>query len=75
MERHHLNPEQAGQAFLDLGARRLLPMHWGTFQLTDEPLAEPAERIQQWWRTEIGRSSRSLEILPVGGIVDLAADD
>ena len=28
-------------AFLELGARHLVPMHWGTLQLTDEPLCEP----------------------------------
>lgn len=49
MENHHLNPEQAGQAFLDCGARRMVPMHWGTFQMTDEPLSEPIERLQRWW--------------------------
>ncbi|TDI46562.1 MAG: MBL fold metallo-hydrolase [Acidobacteria bacterium] len=49
MEKHHLNPEQAGRAFLALGARHLVPMHWGTFRLTDEPLIEPVERIRRWW--------------------------
>jgi N-acyl-phosphatidylethanolamine-hydrolysing phospholipase D len=37
MEWQHLDPADAYQAFLDLGARFLLPMHWGTFDLTDEP--------------------------------------
>lgn len=49
MERYHLNPEQAGEAFQSLGARWYVPMHWGTFQLTDEPLAEPAGRARAWW--------------------------
>jgi len=49
MEKSHLNPEQAGEAFLALGARRLVPMHWGTFRLTDEPLIEPVQRIRRWW--------------------------
>jgi L-ascorbate metabolism protein UlaG (beta-lactamase superfamily) len=44
MEHYHLNPEQAGMAFLQTGARRLVPMHWGSFQLTDESLCEPADR-------------------------------
>jgi L-ascorbate metabolism protein UlaG (beta-lactamase superfamily) len=30
METQHMNPEQAVQAFVDLGARRLLAMHRGT---------------------------------------------
>jgi L-ascorbate metabolism protein UlaG (beta-lactamase superfamily) len=49
MEQQHLNPEQAGEAFLALGARHLIPMHWGTFRLADEPLVEPIERLQRWW--------------------------
>jgi N-acyl-phosphatidylethanolamine-hydrolysing phospholipase D len=37
----HLNPEQAVQAHLDLGARRSLGIHWGTFILSDESPDEP----------------------------------
>jgi L-ascorbate metabolism protein UlaG (beta-lactamase superfamily) len=32
----HMNPSEAVQAHLDLGSRRSVAMHWGTFQLTDE---------------------------------------
>jgi L-ascorbate metabolism protein UlaG (beta-lactamase superfamily) len=41
MSRQHMNPRQALDAFRDLGARRIVAMHWGTFKLTDEPLDEP----------------------------------
>ncbi|MBV8202075.1 MAG: MBL fold metallo-hydrolase [Acidobacteria bacterium] len=37
----HMNPQDAWQAFLDLDARWLVPMHWGTFDLTDEPIDLP----------------------------------
>ena len=37
MRSQHVNPEEGYQAFLDLGARFMLPMHWGCFDLTDEP--------------------------------------
>lgn len=69
MEHYHLNPEQAGRAFVELGARRLVPMHWGAFQLTDEPLAEPADRIRSWWDREGPDDGRSLELLAVGETV------
>ncbi|HEY4769623.1 MAG TPA: MBL fold metallo-hydrolase, partial [Myxococcales bacterium] len=49
MEKQHMNPEQAVQAFVDLGARRFVAMHWGTFKLTDEPLLEPPERLRAEW--------------------------
>jgi N-acyl-phosphatidylethanolamine-hydrolysing phospholipase D len=46
MMRHvHLDPEEAVRAAADLGARRVLAMHWGTFDLTDEPLDEPPQRF------------------------------
>ncbi|HXU44182.1 MAG TPA: MBL fold metallo-hydrolase [Thermoanaerobaculia bacterium] len=38
MAYQHMDPEEAYRAFLDLGARFLLPMHWGVFDLTDEPV-------------------------------------
>ena len=45
-----MNPEQAVQAFVDLGARRFVAMHWGTFKLTDEPLDEPPQRLRAEWK-------------------------
>jgi L-ascorbate metabolism protein UlaG (beta-lactamase superfamily) len=41
----HMNPEEAVRAFADLGAQVLIPMHYGTFPLGNEPLAEPVERL------------------------------
>jgi L-ascorbate metabolism protein UlaG (beta-lactamase superfamily) len=38
MRSQHVDPEEAYQAFLDLGARTMIPMHWGCFNLTDEPV-------------------------------------
>ncbi len=66
MEHYHLNPEQAGRAFLDCGARTFVPMHWGTFQLTDEPLCEPVDRVRSWWNENGHGTSRRLRILDVG---------
>jgi L-ascorbate metabolism protein UlaG (beta-lactamase superfamily) len=41
----HTCPEEALQAFLDLGAQRMIPMHYGTFRLSQEPMEEPVERL------------------------------
>lgn len=41
----HTTPEDALQAFLDLRAQRMIPMHYGTFRLTTEPLDEPLPRL------------------------------
>ena len=41
----HTSPEDAVQAFLDLGARWMVPMHYGTFRLSHEPVDEPLQRL------------------------------
>lgn len=41
----HTSPEDAVRAFLDLGARWMVPMHYGTFRLSYEPVEEPVERL------------------------------
>ena len=43
----HMNPEEAIQAFLDLKARRMVPMHYGTFRLSYEPMDEPPKRLRR----------------------------
>ena len=42
----HTSPEEALQAYLDLRtARTMVPMHFGTFPLGREPMAEPPVRL------------------------------
>ena len=43
--RVHMSPEDAVKAFLDLGAETLIPMHYGTFSLSEEPVDEPLPRL------------------------------
>jgi N-acyl-phosphatidylethanolamine-hydrolysing phospholipase D len=46
MRESHMNPEEAIQASLDLQAQRAVAMHFGTFDLSDEPLDEPPRRFK-----------------------------
>ena len=41
----HTTPEQAVQVSEDLRSQILLGIHWGTFDLADEPLDEPPRRM------------------------------
>lgn len=41
----HCTPEQAWDMFLQTGARWLIPIHWNTFVLSEEPVTEPIERL------------------------------
>ncbi len=43
----HMDPADAWRAFRDLGARWMVPMHWGTFDLTDEPIDLPPQVLFQ----------------------------
>ena len=40
-------PEEAAQAGLDLGAKRIMPIHWGAFKLAMHPWTEPVELVTQ----------------------------
>ncbi len=41
----HINPAEAVQAFQDLGAKRAVGMHFGTFQLTAEAIDAPVQAL------------------------------
>jgi L-ascorbate metabolism protein UlaG (beta-lactamase superfamily) len=43
----HANPADATRAFLDLKARWMVPMHYGTFKLSHEPMDEPLQLLEQ----------------------------
>ena len=45
MGEQHVDPEEALRIFQLCGARRAVGHHWGTFQLTDEPIDEPQRRL------------------------------
>jgi L-ascorbate metabolism protein UlaG (beta-lactamase superfamily) len=70
MRSQHMTPADAVQAFVDLGARRLVAMHWGTFKLTDEPLDEPPRLLREdWQRRKL--PTAALAIPPIGGTLEL----
>jgi len=43
----HTNPADATRAFLDLKARWMVPMHYGTFRLSHEPIDEPLQLLDR----------------------------
>jgi len=53
----HMNPEEAYRAFRELGAKWMFPMHWGTFDLTDEPVDRPPVEL----RREVARLGGNMD--------------
>ncbi len=64
MKQNHANPEEALEIAKDVRAKTFIPIHWGTFDLTDEPLWYPIERLKEVYRAGEGPV---LEILDQGG--------
>ncbi len=46
MSPNHHDPELAARAFNDTKARLMIPMHYGTFDLADEPRGEPQRLLK-----------------------------
>jgi len=67
MKPSHLDPEEAVQAGIDLQATTIVSMHYGTYDLSDEPLEEPPIRFEKaarkagyspdhFWNLKIGET-------------------
>ncbi len=66
MKPHHMNPQEAVQALLDLKARVLIPQQWGVFDLTDEPLDLPPKAYREAAQAA-GLSEERTPLIPHGG--------
>ena len=47
MERNHISPSEALDAAVDMNAGIVIPMHYGTFNLSDEPLSDPPKVFRE----------------------------
>jgi len=61
----HMNPEEAVQAHMDVGARRSIGMHFGTFRLTTEGSNEPVAALGRA-RSAAGIDDAAFTTLDVG---------
>jgi len=65
MTSQHVNPEEAVQAFLDVGAETMIPMHYGTFRLADDTAREALDRMEDV-RKSLGIAGERIRILGYG---------
>lgn len=61
----HVDPEEAAQAFQDLGAKYMVPMHYMTFVLSDEKLDIPVPTAFKALE-KLGKPKESLVPLKIG---------
>ena len=69
MHEAHMNPSEAVQAFHELGSKTMIPIHYGTYDLSDEPLGEPVRKLKTM-RDE-GSIEGELRLLDVGELLGL----
>ncbi len=46
MREAHMNPHEAVRAFHDLRGTSMVPIHYGTYDLSDEPIGEPVRQLK-----------------------------
>ena len=66
MQMQHVDLNEAVQIHLDLGAKRSIGVHWGTFSLADDPLDAPLHGLAEARRLK-GVAEEAFFLLPVGG--------
>jgi L-ascorbate metabolism protein UlaG (beta-lactamase superfamily) len=69
MSPNHQDPQKAVQAFNDTRAKMMIPFHYGTFDMADEPLSEPEAILSTL--AEENRVKQHLKIVKIGEAVIL----
>ncbi len=69
MQSFHISPQHAVNGFHDTGARIFIPMHYGTFDLSDEPVGEPYRILKA--EEAAGKIPGDLKLLDLGEILFL----
>jgi N-acyl-phosphatidylethanolamine-hydrolysing phospholipase D len=65
MSPQHVDPDEAVRIHLDLAVAQSIGIHWGTFQLTDEPLDEPPKALARALQTR-GLGADAFTVLAIG---------
>lgn len=61
----HISPEDSVKAFIELGAKQFVPMHYGAYRLADDTGPEALERLLQEWEKQ-RLPKEQLKVLQIG---------
>lgn len=64
MNPNHISPDDAVKAFNEMDGKVMIPMHYGTFDLSDEPPGEPLKVLEEL--SEKGEIKGELRVLVIG---------
>lgn len=70
MHNRHMTPSEVVQAFEDLKARHMIPIHWGSFSLSLEPPNQPIELLNKILEDRPDLKER-IHIVPHGGEITI----
>lgn len=73
----HMDYQEAGSSFLVLGAKHLVPMHWGTFSYYGvEHFDSPINHMQHWWLQHADKLiGKQLHCAKVGQTIAFGSND
>jgi len=69
MGSNHISPKDSIKGYHELGAKHLIPMHYGTFDLSDEALSDPYQTMLQ--QQEMGNIKGQLIMPQPGEVLEL----
>eukprot|EP01022_Parablepharisma_sp_SALTPOND_P026157 TRINITY_DN6216_c1_g3_i2.p2 TRINITY_DN6216_c1_g3~~TRINITY_DN6216_c1_g3_i2.p2 ORF type:complete len:823 (-),score=247.52 TRINITY_DN6216_c1_g3_i2:195-2663(-) len=72
LRHRHMSPEDALDIFCQSGARRMVPVHWGTFTLCNEPLGLAQQRLDGALQQNPALAAK-VHKLPLGHVLPLQA--
>lgn len=65
MKDSHISPEDSVKAFLELKAKKFVPMHYGAYRLADDTGPEALERLYREWEKQ-QLPNKLLNVLTIG---------
>lgn len=73
MQEQHMDPQQSVRLYQQLNSPRVIPIHWGVFELADESLDEPPQQLSEALKAA-GIEQHRFHPLKIGARIDLDAN-